>query len=795
MNKPPLDQYSSVAFILDAGHKVEQKRLELWVEELAQESDFKGSFNSYVVSIIRKPEKVNSDALKSLDELDDDTWIIPLRVVWLPAEKRANRLLPLLKTKVGGGSLSLPSESKAAQLLKQFPNRVLVANGQGATLASLKKRAESAGYENTFNDSKSSLSLANYIASQAALSLDIAEREVKGGRYKVPRFVVENIKASSLFKQALAAISKETKRPMPELLKETDEIMTEMVAKPQPFWLDISNIVSKKITSLAYEPEIVVNKAELAKVKQMVSSHPTALLWTHKTYVDGMALQKVMYENDMPPAHTFGGLNMAFGPMGYTSRRSGIIFIRRTFQDNPVYKAILRHYIGYLLKKKFPFSWAFEGTRSRIGKLMPPRYGLLKYLLEAAHTTDTKNLHIIPVAINYDVIGDVSDYAREQLGETKSAESMKWFVGYLRGLRKPMGRIYMDFGSPVVLESAPELDDSLALSKVAFQVAVEANRVTPITLVSLASMILLSAAPRALTQDELTAEVKNLVAWARERDIAVSSDFDDDNSEHAISIFEVLVNNKMLTRYDDDAVALFTIGASEQAEASYYRNTTVHHFIAKAFAEVALVAAWKTEAKDGQTPLVLFWEQVAWLKNLFKFEFFYSDTDSFEQEIRDELNRYEPDWEAMLESSSENADTLLRKFTPLIAHATLIQFTESYWIASNVLNKLGVDKAPDKSTFVSSSLKSGRRAFLQQRISSKSSISTQLFTNAFKLMQNLELLSAGHDSSSKADSEPVLAADESVSKDVLLQKQAEFQEDLRLLIHRLERIRARALPN
>lgn len=771
--KPSLKHYSNVAFILDAGHGVEQGHLEAWIKEAVDESGFEGRVTTFVVSISRTPEKVDSNGLVALANVDDPTWVIPLRVVWLPSEKKANRLYPLLKSKLVGGRF--PNESKAAYYLEQEPNRVLVVHGEGALLGDLKARAKKAGFEGD-----GSLNLPSYIASQAAITLDIAEREVQGGRYKVPRFVMENIKASALFKQALGTIGGETNRAMPDLLKETDEIMAEMVAKPQPFWLDVSNVISKKITSLAYEPEIVVNKDELAKVKDIISNSPSALLWTHKTYVDGMALQKVMYENDMPPAHTFGGLNMAFGFMGYTSRRSGIIFIRRTFQDNPLYKAILRHYIGYLLEKKFPFSWAFEGTRSRIGKLMPPRYGLLKYLVEAAHTTDTKNLHIIPVAINYDVIGDVSDYAREQLGETKSAESMKWFVSYLRGLRKPMGRIYMDFGTPVVLESAPDPDDRLALSKIAFQVAVEANRVTPITLVSLASMILLSAAPRALTQIELSAEVERLVAWAQARSIPISSDFDSKNIEHAESIFDVLVQNKMLTRYNDDAIKLFTIEANQQAEASYYRNTTVHHFIAKAFSEVALVAAWKTQAAKNQTPLDVFWEKISWLKNIFKFEFFYSSTDSFEQEIRDELGRYEPKWEQLLIESADNADTLLKTFTPLIGHATLIQFTEAYWIAGNVLTKLGEGPPPDQSAFVNSALKYGRRAYLQQRISSKSGISTQLFKNAFKLLQNMAFIDDAYESS---------------QSEVVLRERVEFEESLRLLIHHLERIRARALPH
>jgi hypothetical protein len=93
---------------------------------------------------------------------------------------------------------------------------------------------------------------------------------------------------------------------------------------------------------------------------------------------------------------------------------------------------MLRQYISYLMEKRFPLSWSFEGTRSRVGKLMPPRYGLLKYVMDSAHATGARNLHIIPISISYDMIGDVKDYAKEQSGGVKRPESLSWFVGYLR---------------------------------------------------------------------------------------------------------------------------------------------------------------------------------------------------------------------------------------------------------------------------------------------------------------------------------------------------------------------------
>ena len=90
---------------------------------------------------------------------------------------------------------------------------------------------------------------------------------------------------------------------------------------------------------------------------------------------------------------------------------TGMIFVRRSFQDQPVYKLVLRHYIAWLLAKRFPLSWAFEGTRSRLGKLMPPKYGLMKYVLDAAHATGTRDVHFVPFVTSFDLILDVARVA------------------------------------------------------------------------------------------------------------------------------------------------------------------------------------------------------------------------------------------------------------------------------------------------------------------------------------------------------------------------------------------------
>ncbi|NND66198.1 MAG: glycerol-3-phosphate 1-O-acyltransferase [Halioglobus sp.] len=750
-----------VVFILDVGHRVDEGLLRDWLE---QGNPAPGQpVRTVVVPIVRNPENIPSAALLDVIDSPDETLFVPLRVVWktsIDAKTGAPRIRDLL-----WGNPRRPNAARARRTLQAHPERVETIAAEPATLGDMRQR-----YEQRRGDNPDSAQLADYIAAQAGLALDIAERKLRGSRYKVPRQVARNLQARPHFKAALAEISKDTGRSIADLESESEKIMDELISIPQTFWIDVMGRFNRFLINLGYETEMVIDEEALGRIRQITRQYPSALLWTHKTHVDGFAIHSTFLENDFPAPHILGGVNMAFGGLGFLARRAGAIFIRRSFQDNPLYKMILRQYLGYLLEKRFPLTWAFEGTRSRVGKLMPPRYGLLKYVVEAAHRSGAENLHIVPVAINYDMIGDVSDYATEQAGASKQPESLKWFIGYLRGLRQPMGRIYVDVGEPVVLAQAPDPEDTLALQKIAFQVGVEVNKVTPITLASLTAMILLGAAPRALTEEELRNEMMALIGWARERNIPFTSSSDIGNDEPMRGLARQMIKAGMVTRYDDGPERVYALKPEQHGVASYYRNTTIHHFVNKAIAELALMAA-ATSPTEGAR---VFWEEAERLRGLYKFEFFYSASEVFRDQVRQELGRYSEDWETQLDGDPGFAQQFLATLAPLTAHTVLISFTEAYRVVADVLARKAPGDVLNEKDILAECLPYARQALLQRRITSEASIGKLLFQNGLKLLDNLGLVAPGDES--------------------LRERRLQMSQSLRELTHRIDILRSLALP-
>ncbi|MEL7296081.1 MAG: glycerol-3-phosphate 1-O-acyltransferase [Pseudomonadota bacterium] len=718
-----------VLFILDAGHEVEVGLLDAWIE--AAKPPHQTSSHHVVLSIARQQETIDANALIAHLGMADDTVVVPVRVVWYrgdEATRRAPRFTDLFFHE------RKPNARKAQKIVNQYPERARCIAGMPATLGALRQRFEQQG-----GSIAKPAALAYFVADQAGLALDIAERQIRGGRYKVPRRVATRLKSSKRYQDALRNVAAETGEPLDGLEARAETIFSELIAIPRTFWQDVLAVFNRKVISMGYSPEFVIDEDALARVKEIVRGKPAVLLWTHKTHIDGFAVYSMLFENDFPVPHLLGGVNMAFAGLGYAARRSGGIFIRRSFQDDALYKMILRQYIGYLLEKRFPLTWAFEGTRSRVGKLMPPRYGILKYVVEAAHATESRDLHIIPVALNYDLIGDVKDYVREQSGAVKQPESLKWFLGYLRGLRRPLGKIYIDFGEPVVLAEPPSGEDTLALKKTALQVGVEANRVTPITLASLVSTILLGVAPRALTRLALGKQMLRFVRWCRSRDIRIASDFDREGPEQLNALADVLGDDGLVTRFDEGPEVVYTIAPEQHRVASYYRNTTIHHFVVKAIAELALLSV----VDKSERRVELFVDEAKALRDLFKFEFFYAPSDEFLREVDAEMRRYDADWQARLESDDDYARQRIRHFAPLVSRAALLPFVEAYQVVANVLAKLPADTGISAKDCLDQSLALGKQAYLQRRISSEASIGKLLFENGYKLMMNQGLVEPG----------------------------------------------------
>ena len=724
----PLRYTGRKLFIIDARNRVERRHLLDWLH-----GTWGAISDSEWVTLDLSDETAPLKLEKLADRLDqaEDCLVIPVRVAWRIPHFDRDRTLRLHDLIFGDPRM--PGSLRAWSILLRDRRRAQCLLGEPASITTLRARfAEDIGMA----DADPATGFASFVTRQATLTLEVQERGVRGTRYKVPRFVADSLAASPRFRSALAALASDLGRKPGELLPEARRYMKELISTPSAMFLDLRARLERFMMTQGYDKGFLYDPAELEELRGLIRTRPTVLLFTHKTYLDGVTPNALFYDNDMTMLHSFGGINLDFFGIGTLFRRSGMIFIRRSFSDTPVYKVVLRQYIAYLLEKRFPMSWALEGTRSRLGKLMPPRYGILKYVLDAAYDGGIEDVNIVPFVTSFDLIRDVEEYAAEQAGRVKQAESLGWFIGYLKSLREPMGRVRIDLGKPVVVARAPNPDDKLALARIAFDASVSANRVTPLTVTSVMCLILLGTAPRGATAEELARVTRFLVQWAKDRGIRLSEELQSLDRDALRARADTLVNSGLILRDDAGSATVYTILPGKHAMASYYRNTIIHHFLDKTIIELAL---FKVQEDSDENASLQFWAETERLRDLFKFEFFYPPREQFRKDLETELDRCDGQWSARLRQGHGGVKALIRRFQPLLGHAALLPFVEAYIVVLEQLVRLTPGELLTQEDCVEQGLIEGRQAYLLRRITSQASIGKILFENGYKLAAHMGL--------------------------------------------------------
>ncbi|RMF22216.1 MAG: glycerol-3-phosphate 1-O-acyltransferase [Deltaproteobacteria bacterium] len=737
-----------VVFLLDCCGGDERRILERWIDEHRPADVPAAGIERVCLPPSRRPAEWNKidPQLEVCLAADDDPLMAPLRVAWMPPPASPRTWVRLLSLLLLGDPYD-PSRLRRRWILARAPERCRVVVGEPAPASDLRRRWREAGG----SDAAETTGLAEFVARQAALALERAERGLRGTRYKVPRFVHESILARPAFRGGLARLAWELGRDVADVTHEASGYLREIAATHSPYMIDIAAQVCRLLYSQGYG-KLDYDRSELERVYAVAQRYPVVFLPSHKSNLDHLVLQYALYENGHPPNHTAGGINMNFFPMGPVFRRSGVFFIRRTFRDNEVYKFVLRHYIDYLVEKRFPLEWYLEGGRSRSGKLLPPRFGMLAYVVDSYRRGKSEDVYLLPVSIAYDRIHEVGAYAAEQRGGGKEREGFRWFLRVLRLLRRRYGGIYIRLGEPLSLREAlgpPEParagdpdERSLEVQKLAFEVSVRINRVTPITPTSLVTLALLAAGDRALTLDETVAALGNWLAYVERRRLPTTEKLALDRREGVEAELEALVEHGVVSCFSGGPEAVYTIGPDQQLAAAYYRNTVIHFFIGSAIAELALLRASEEDVSDRQEE---FFAEALRLRDLLKFEFFFPEKDEFRTEIERELSLHDPEWRAAMGQGAEGIRDLITRFKPFNAHLMLRPFLEAYRVVGDALERLGDDEEPDGSGFIDRCLGLGRQYHLQKRIRSAESVSKVLFTSALSLARNRGVTDPGPD--------------------------------------------------
>jgi len=744
----PVADGRPIVFLIDASSSLERRLLTDWIERNKPDGLPPGGAErvSIAPSRRKRPGSSQTDARLATLLLEEDNYdplLVPMRVAWLAPMRngvRAVRPLDLLKL----GDPRDPDWIRQRWILRSHPDRAEVVVGEAAPASELKQRWR----DRTLPGDPEDAGFPSFVAVQAALALERQERRLRGNRYKVPKFVQQDLFDSRSTKAGLVRLAEETDWPAHRIPRRAVRYLKEIAATHSPYVIDIVAHFTRWLLQRSYDGRVHYDADALADIYQLGERHSLVFLPTHKAYIDTLILDHVLYENDYPPNHTAGGINMSFFPVGPIVRRAGVFFIRRSFRDNPVYRFMLGQYIRYLVSKSFPLEWYLEGGRSRSGKLREPRYGLLGYVVAAYDAEAAEDVVLVPVSIAYDQLYDVTDHASEQRGLKKKGESAALLFKFLRATSKSHGSVHLRFGTP--LSMAAEIgppnahrqrdERQNAIQKLAFEVSVRINQTTPMTPISLVSLALLGSGDRALSVSDTQQLLRPYLDFVRDRHLPTTEELELDSPNQVAEALEHLVEHNVVSRYDHGLDLLYGVGPNQHHVAAYYRNTIIHFFIETAIGEIALVAA----SQSGQAGQML-WAEAEALRDLLKFEFFFRKRDEFREAIATELDRYGEDWAARIEAG--DALQLLSSADLLTAHWVLQPWLEAYLVVADEL--VAYQDQYEEEAFLESALQRGEQYVLRRKIK-PASVSTAIFKTALQLAGHRGLLVAGQIEKRKA---------------------------------------------
>jgi glycerol-3-phosphate O-acyltransferase len=587
--------------------------------------------------------------------------------------------------------------------------------------------------------------LSSYVTRRAWLTLDRAERRLVGNRYKIPRFVPEAILSRREFLEAVDAVAAETATPAAVAREKAEGYLREIAATHSPYVIDLIANAIHKLYRQGYG-DVRYSDEDVKMLAALGDGDPLVFLPAHRSNLDRLSLQFMLWENDFPPNHTAGGINLNFFPVGPLVRRTGVFFIRRSFKENPLYKVVLRSYLDYLIEKRFPLEWYMEGGRSRSGKLMPPRLGLLSYVVDSMQRGKADNLQLIPVSIAYDQIQDVPDYAREAQGQDKEKESLGWMLRAVRSLRRRYGDIHIRFGEPVsaramIGEAGGEDETSIDLQKLAFEVMYRIGQVTPITPTALVSLALLEARGTARTAGRLAEETARLMEFAEARHVPTTEDTDLRDPARVASILDWLAENDNVSSHEALERRVFWLNEDQMIRISYYRNMIVHFFVNRALAEMAIGQV--SESGDERPESVR--EALLGFRDLLKFEFFFPDKEQFLDTIEGDMAIDAPGWDRVLVTTG--AAEVQAKLGPPIAYWAVLPILDAYQVVGDELESL--KGRFEEKAFLKACLARARMYRIEQKLISGESASQVLFKSALNLASNRGLIDDAPDAAQR----------------------------------------------
>ena len=515
------------------------------------------------------------------------------------------------------------------------------------------------------------------------------------------RLLVDQVLAAETVREAIADQARRDNSKPAEAWKKAHAYAWEIAADYSHPVVRSASFLLTPVWNKIYRGVLVHH---LDKLKEVAPGHEVVYVPCHRSHMDYLLLSYLLYERGIVPPHIAAGINLNLPVVGTILRKGGAFFMRRSFRGNPLYSAVFTEYVAQLVSGGYSLEYFVEGGRSRTGRLLQPKGGMIAMTVRAFLRQPTRPVLFQPVYIGYEKLMEGNSYLDELSGKPKEKESI-WSLlwGIPKVLRSNYGQVVVNFGEPIRLgevlsERAPAWDGrplgedekpawlADTVDALAQKIQVNVNGAADVNPINLLALAILSTPKHAMGEADLLAQIalsKTLLAELpySER-FTVTPHTPQEIEAHGE---EIGVLNRIphplgdVLNVDDDTAVLL----------SYFRNNVVHLFTASSWiaccfqhnrrmSRRTLVRLGRTVYPFLQAELFLPWNQDEFAERVDRI------VDVFVREGL--LQQINDDEGGILQRNQGQSDEVFR--LRAIGH-TLQQAFERYYIAISVLVKNG----------------------------------------------------------------------------------------------------------
>ena len=609
------------------------------------------------------------------------------------------------------------------------------------------------------------------------------ERVIRGGQTKSPQQIASEILGDAQVDGQLRELARAEQRDWEAVEREARTSLLEIAADMRLWVVELFCLILTLVWARIYEG-IELDEDGLERLREAGREAPVVVVPSHKSHIDYLIVSYLFYRNGLIPPHIAAGANLSFWPMGTIFRLSGAFFLRRSFKGQPVYAACFRAYVRKLLRDGNWMEFFIEGTRSRTGKLQPPRYGLLRLIAEAVADGEIEDVALAPVNFGYERLIEERSYRKELEGGEKRSEGVGDLLGATQVLIHKYGRMRVQFSEilsmraelerqGVVIGAADPNDKALqrAIQVCGYQLLNGINAASVLTPTALVAAVLLSKVNRGISREDLLLRCGYLLDTAARRGAVLSGPLQaalrsrrqklsfastqdlrlqresgglpdplgkqaerarllgqtmEPFVDGALRMFE---GGKWVVRKPFGDHEVYVVKRAGRLHLDYYKNNIIHVFVPNALFAAGLLSVLGPNNTCDRRDLS---DAIKFLSVVLKFEFVYDPGVSFEQQYAASLDQYvEMGW---LKKEGEDVLRLRDKVTKAVhIYAKLVQnFIESYMLMGKALTALSQGPMTDKA-FIDHCQKQAAHLFELGEVQCYESCSKVNLSNALKI--------------------------------------------------------------